>query len=66
MNWDRIEGRWKQLKGKALQRWAKITDDEWEQMQGNREEIVGKLQSSYGKQKDQAERGIDEWIRESH
>lgn len=66
MNWDRIEGQWKQLKGKALQRWGKFTDDDWDQMEGKREELVGKVQSLYGKQKDQAERDVDEWIRGIH
>jgi uncharacterized protein YjbJ (UPF0337 family) len=63
MNWDRIEGQWKQLKGGARARWGKITDDDWDQMEGNREKLVGKVQELYGKQKDQAERDVDEWSR---
>jgi uncharacterized protein YjbJ (UPF0337 family) len=30
MNWDRIEGNWKQLKGKAKVRWGKLTDDQFD------------------------------------
>jgi uncharacterized protein YjbJ (UPF0337 family) len=63
MNWDRVEGQWKQLKGKALQRWGKLTDDDWDALEGKREELVGKVQELYGKQKDQAERDVDEWTR---
>jgi uncharacterized protein YjbJ (UPF0337 family) len=63
MNWDRIGGQWKQLKGQAQQRWGKLTDDDWDLIQGKREELVGKLQEVYGKQRDQVERDVDEWSR---
>lgn len=63
MNWDRIEGQWKQLKGSAQQRWGKLTDDDWAVIDGKREELVGKVQSMYGKRKDEAEREVDDWER---
>jgi uncharacterized protein YjbJ (UPF0337 family) len=63
MNWDRIEGQWKQLKGKAQQRWGKLTDDDWDMIGGQRTELVGRVQELYGKQKDQAERDVEEWER---
>ena len=63
MNWDRIEGDWKQLKGRAQQKWAKLTDDDLFFIRGKREELVGKVQSLYGKRKDEVEREVDEWRR---
>ena len=51
MNWDRVEGQWKQLKGRAQQRWGKLTDDDWDLIEGQREELVGKVQELYGKQR---------------
>ena len=63
MNWDRIEGDWKQLKGQAQQKWAKLTDDDLSFIKGKREELVGKVQSLYGKRKDEVEREVDEWRR---
>ena len=63
MHWDRVEGQWKQLKGRAQQRLGKLTDDDWDLIEGQREELVGKVQELYGKQKDQAERDVDEWTR---
>jgi uncharacterized protein YjbJ (UPF0337 family) len=63
MNWDRIEGQWKQLKGQAQMRWGRITDDDWSVIEGSREALVGKLQSLYGKSKDDIEREVDEWSR---
>lgn len=64
MNWDRIEGQWKQFKGQAQQRWGKLTDDDWDVIQGKRSELVGKVQSLYGKKKDEAEREVDTWGQE--
>ena len=61
MNWDRIEGQWKQFKGQAQQQWGKLTDDDWDLIQGKREELIGRVQSLYGKKKDDAEREVDAW-----
>jgi uncharacterized protein YjbJ (UPF0337 family) len=63
MNWDRIEGRWKQFLGRAQQRWGKITDHDWDLIAGQREELIGRLQLIYGRKKDQAERDVDNWMR---
>jgi uncharacterized protein YjbJ (UPF0337 family) len=62
MNWDQVEGNWKQLKGKARQMWADLTDDDLESIAGKRQELAGRLQARYGLAKDKAERQIDEWI----
>jgi uncharacterized protein YjbJ (UPF0337 family) len=61
MNWDQIEGKWKQMKGAARQKWAKLTDDDLELIAGNRDEFAGRLQERYGIAKDEAERQLDEW-----
>ena len=63
MNWDRIEGNWKQFTGKAKQQWGKLTDDDLTVVEGRRVELVGKIQESYGIAKDEAERQVDSWIR---
>jgi uncharacterized protein YjbJ (UPF0337 family) len=59
MNWDRIEGNWKQFTGKVKEQWGKLTDDEIDRIGGRREQLAGKLQESYGISKDEAERQID-------
>ena len=61
MNWDQIEGKWKQMKGTARQKWAKLTDDDLEFIAGNREHFAGRLQERYGIAKEEAERQLDEW-----
>jgi len=62
MNWDTIEGQWKQFKGRARQAWSKLTDDDLANLNGKREQLAGKIQERYGIQKQEAERQIDEWI----
>jgi uncharacterized protein YjbJ (UPF0337 family) len=61
MNWDRIEGNWKQFKGQARQQWGKLTDDELDQVQGRREELVGRIQEKYGIARDEADRQVRDW-----
>ena len=61
MNWDRIEGNWKQLKGKVLEQWGELTDDELDVIDGKREQLVGKLQEKYGLARDEAERQIEDF-----
>ena len=61
MNWDRIEGKWKQYKGMAKEKWGELTDDELDQMAGKRDQLVGKVQERYGIAKDEAERQVDDF-----
>jgi uncharacterized protein YjbJ (UPF0337 family) len=61
MNWDQVEGGWKQLKGKVQQRWGKITDDDFDVIDGKREELIARLQKHYGKERDELERDVDDW-----
>ena len=61
MNWDRVSGNWKQIAGKAKQKWAKLTDDDLTYIDGKRQEFVGRVQERYGIQKDEAEKQVDEW-----
>jgi len=61
MNWDQIEGKWMQYKGKAKEAWGDMTDDEIDRVAGQRDQMVGLVQEKYGKTKDDAEREVDEW-----
>ena len=62
MNWDRIEGNWKEFKGKAKTQWGKLTDDDLDVIDGNREQLEGRLQQHYGYAKDQVRKEIDNWL----
>jgi len=63
MNWDRIEGNWKQFSGKVKEKWGQLTDDDIARINGNREQFEGVLQERYGYAKDKARAEIDNWSR---
>lgn len=62
MNWDQIEGSWKQFAGKVQERWGELTNDDLDQIDGNREQLEGKIQERYGKSKEEAKKEIDEML----
>ena len=61
MNWDQIEGKWKQVTGPARSRWGKLTDDDWQTLTGQKDLLVGKIQERYGIAKAEAEKQADQW-----
>ena len=61
MNWDRIEGNWKQFKGQVKEGWGKLTDDDIAVINGKRDQLVGKIQERYGCAKDEADRQVKDW-----
>ena len=63
MNWDRVEGSWKQLKGSVKTKWAKLTEDDLTAINGQREKLEGILQERYGIAKDEARKQVDDWFR---
>jgi len=63
MNWDRIEGQWKQITGKVREQWGKLTDDDLDVVAGRRDQLAGKIQERYGIAKDEAEKQIATWER---
>ncbi|MGQ7247619.1 CsbD family protein [Halomonas sp. V046] len=65
MNSDQLKGGWKQLKGEAKLRWGKLTDDDLDVIDGEREKLVGKLQERHGLAREEAEKEVDEFHRDS-
>jgi uncharacterized protein YjbJ (UPF0337 family) len=63
MNWDTIEGNWKQVKGKAREQWGKLTDNDWETVAGKKDQLVGRIQERYGISKDEAMKQADAWAK---
>ena len=61
MNWDRIEGNWKQVTGKAKEQWGKLTDDDFDVVAGRRDQLSGKIQERYGITKEVAEKQVSDW-----
>jgi uncharacterized protein YjbJ (UPF0337 family) len=61
MNTDRIEGNWKQIKGKVQEQWGRLTDDDFDVIAGRREQLAGKIQERYGIAREEAERQVRDW-----
>jgi uncharacterized protein YjbJ (UPF0337 family) len=61
MNWDRIQGNWKQVTGQAKEQWGKLTDDDLDVIAGRREQLAGKIQERYGLAKDEVEKQVSAW-----
>jgi uncharacterized protein YjbJ (UPF0337 family) len=62
---DILKGMWKQVRGEAKSQWGKLTDDELDQVAGERDKLLGLLQEKYGYAKARAEQEIDEFLREN-
>ena len=60
MNWDRVQGNWKQVAGKVKKQWGKLTSDVLIEINGERDELAGKIQEAYGITRDEADRQIRE------
>ncbi len=60
MDWNIVEGNWKQFKGKVKEQWGKLTDDHLDVIAGKRDQLAGKIQESYGITKDEAEKQIED------
>jgi len=62
MDWDPIEGNWKQFKGKIKEKWGDLTDDDLDRIAGSRDQFEGLIQQRYGLSKDEARKQVNEWF----
>jgi uncharacterized protein YjbJ (UPF0337 family) len=63
MNQDVLKGKWMQLKGEVRTQWGKLTNDDLDQIEGNTEKLVGKLQERYGYARERAQEEYDRFIK---
>ena len=63
MDWNQVEGNWRQLKGSAKAQWGKLTDADLMQIEGRREQLEGKIQERYGYTKERVRKELDDWYR---
>ena len=61
MNEDTVKGNWKQFKGNLKEQWGKLTDDDFDVIDGRREQLLGKLQERQGLAREAAEKQISDW-----
>ena len=62
MNEDTLKGQWNQVKGQLRKQWGRLTDDDIDQIKGDRDILLGKLQEYYGKNREQNERDLESWL----
>jgi uncharacterized protein YjbJ (UPF0337 family) len=62
MNEDTLKGQWNQVKGTLRKQWGRLTDDDIDQIKGDRDILLGKLQEYYGKNRDENERELETWL----
>ncbi len=62
MNWDQVEGKWSEVKGRFKQQWGKLTDDDLMKIKGRRDEIVGKIQQRHAETREAVERAVDDFV----
>ena len=63
MNWDQVEGKWKQMKGSLRSRWGKLTDDDLQAIGGQKDQLVGRIEERYGIKKEEAQQQVEDWHR---
>lgn len=61
MNKDTLKGDWTLIKGKLKEKWGKLTDDDLTEINGKREQLLGKIQKRYGLAKEKAEQELANW-----
>ena len=59
--WEKIKGSWNQNKGAVKEQWGKLTDDDLLEIEGRRDQLVGKIQTRYGITREQAEAQVSTW-----
>ena len=56
------EGKWKQFKGQMKQQWGKLTDDDFDRIDGNRQELAGKIQEAYGQSLEESQKQVNDFF----
>ena len=57
-----LEGKWKQIRGKVQETWAKLTNDDLDRISGEWDQLVGTLQEKYGYTKKRAESELAKFL----
>ena len=63
--WAKLKGSWTQTKGAVKEQWGKLTDDDLMEIQGQRDQLVGKIQERHGIARDDAEKQVSDWEKQS-
>jgi len=64
MNDDILSGQWKQMKGSLQSWWGQFTDDDFDNIGGQRDKLIGWVQEKYGRSREQAAQEVDARLKE--
>jgi uncharacterized protein YjbJ (UPF0337 family) len=64
MSWDGFEKGWNEIRSLIASRWDKLTEEDVAAIGGRREELSQRLQKRYGFSAEEAERQMNDWIRD--
>jgi len=62
LNKEILKGKWLQTKGDVRNWWGRLTDEDVDQIQGDTEKFIGKLQEHYGFAREQAEKEVEDFL----
>lgn len=66
MNDNTLKGQWNDMKNSVKQKWSEMTDDDMDHVNGDRDRLVGRVQERYGRNREDAEREVDDWRRDNN
>ena len=62
MDWNAIEGNWKQVSARMKEKWSSLTDDDLQFVDRNKDALVGKVHARTGLAREAVERQVDAMI----
>ncbi|MGZ6143116.1 MAG: hypothetical protein ACXWLM_07240 [Myxococcales bacterium] len=62
MEWDSIEGDWKQVSARMKEKWTSLTDDDLQFVDRNKGALIAKVRDRTGLARDTVERQLDALI----
>jgi len=66
MNWNQIQGDWRQFTSHAREKWNRLAESDFTQIAGNRDRLVDRIQETYGIAKEDAEQQVREFEKSLH
>ena len=60
MNQDQVKGKWNQLKGEIKKKWARMTDDDFLEVEGDMDKLSGRIQERTCDKKEDIRRWLND------
>jgi uncharacterized protein YjbJ (UPF0337 family) len=63
MSWDQLQSKWTQMRGALRHRWGRLTEDDLDVINGQRDIFISRVQERYSVDRQEALQRIEEWLR---